>query len=132
MVTEGLCQIHPVLKVGRPNLSYTKQIKLLQSEKYKTLSLKLLQVKENVILSSINSNTRELNKPSIENILTGIMDNLSKSFGQQEVYLTFTKPNDPNLSVSRAGQIIISFYEAIFNSGKENAAQIIRYLYTQK
>ncbi|HHW4979472.1 TPA: hypothetical protein ACU0X0_002868 [Legionella anisa] len=105
---------------------------LFKSEKYKALSLKLLQAKENVILSSINSNTTEINKSAIENNLKEIITNLAKNFGQQEVYLTFTKPNDPNLESSKKAQIIISFYESILNSGKENAAQIIKYLFMQK
>lgn len=107
--------------------------KLFESEKYKTLSLKLLKAKENVILSSNNQKkTTKLDKATVENNLKEIITNLAKKFGQQEVYLTFTKPNDPNLESSKEAQIIISFYESILNSGKENAAQIIKYLFMQK
>lgn len=105
---------------------------LFNSERYKPLFLRLLQTKENVILSSVNSNEIELNKSAAENSLTEIMANLAKDFGQQDVYLTFTKPNDASLLSSKAAQIIIAFYEAILNRGKENAAQIIKYIYMQK
>lgn len=120
-----------VVKIETGQLN-SKLSDLLDSEKYKLLFLQISKAKENVVLSGENAKNTDINKGEVEQKLKEIIFKLEKDFGQKNVYLTFTTPNDPSLIRSTEAQIFISLYEALITSGKENAAPILKYLLLQK
>ncbi|KTC68084.1 hypothetical protein Lbir_2686 [Legionella birminghamensis] len=91
---------------------------------YSGFLTQIQKVEAEVILSG-NTAKSPIDTTLAKKKLASIYSNLEKKFGEQNVFLAFTFPN--SLPPATSAEIIVSYYQALLDSGKENTALIIKY-----
>lgn len=95
---------------------------------------KILANTENVIKSGMR---QEHPKPSATDIqkakiiFTSILSNLSKEYGQDDVFATLKDPADAKVDPKLTAKILIAFSEAILATGEETVGLLLRVSYSQ-
>lgn len=103
---------------------------LLQTEAG-DFSAKIATDKHDIIQSAITNPRPPLTDEEIKkarSMVGGIIDELSKKYGEEVVLTTFQQPADPTLDKKLAATVVISFYEKMIAAGEENTGLMIRTL----
>ncbi|MCW8451230.1 hypothetical protein [Legionella quinlivanii] len=96
-------------------------------ESYPHLMEQIQKIQEEVILSE-NTVKTPIDTTLAKKKMASIYSSLEKKFGEQNVFMTFSFPN--SLPAATSAEIIVSYYQALLDSGKENTALIVKYSMT--
>lgn len=117
-----------VIVMENPNLiPATQSPKVLQDLMTTNEGQAYVKAKEFLIESQVKDIKNTMTDNDVKNQISAIIKELSDKYGSENVTLVFTKPGDPKLDKKIGAQIIIGFYQKIYDLGKDKAGDIFRF-----